>query len=185
MIFTYRIVVIMTFLKNNNNTYSKHTHTISPPRIRPYTLQISPSFSRKPKKVEKDFFFIFSKKKISHTMEKDFKNEFLSRIHSLRLVESSNDYSILWLYVFDTSTTPFFAIPTRASILSRTCPSDSTERLILNQLSENGFFFMDRIIDADEKVKVFEDFGLMERGSTHDILNDVSSSNVPLSMYVS
>ena len=118
-------------------------------------------------------------------MEKDFKNEFLSRIHSLRLVESSNDCSILWLYMFDTSTTPFFAIPTRASILSRTRPSDSTERLILNQLSENGFFSMDRIIDADEKVKVFEDFGLMEQGSTHDILNDVSSSNVPLSMYVS
>ena len=118
-------------------------------------------------------------------MEKDFKNEFLSRVNSLRLVESSNDCSILWLYVFERSTTPFFAIPTRASILSRTRPSDSTERLILNQLSENGFFSMDRIIDADEKVKVFEDFGLMEQGSTHDILNDVSSSNVPLSMYVS
>lgn len=42
---------------------------------------------------------------------------------------------------------------------------------------------MDKMIDADEKVKVLEDFGLIEQGSTHDLLNDMSSSNVPLSMY--
>jgi len=115
--------------------------------------------------------------------ESSFRESFLTKTRSLRLVRSSHDCSISWVYIFDKTTTPFFAIPTSNSILRRTEPSNSTEKLVLENLIEHDFFSIDKVMDVDDTIKSFEDFGLLEQGSTHDLLNQVTSSNVPLAMY--